>query len=531
MKNKKYFLPILFIVPSLFISFNNSENTETRVSEIILQGSDFIVSNSKPLDFILYLNEDDIFSVELSRLRGKAKMEDLLIRLVDLNQLNEYEVASISEKTDWKSDPISNTGKYRLEISTSSRKEMNCDILMTRRTFYNTKKVQQLSLLETTSIRIGDISDKKTDKPRLIVNLKKGDKLMISSTDYEGANIIRYKVTPTGEEYNINKGEVPIVKDGQYKIEFYALWDNISWLQWKKKFGQAFTKRKFVLKNLSIKRVRLPSINSSNPNINNSNPTIDPNIEARNRTMEFAEKLSQQTQVNTQKMQEQNYQRQQDMTIALNNMQERSQASTEKMIESMTDMIKAVMKKDTNKIAIPGAVIEKSITVTAQENLLYQNKKCILLEGLDDPDNQQFWVYWLGTGKKARQVYEQQDATTKITYKGRGITEVLSNKVLKNKTDKINLLFPNPNDKKNEGLLEEGIEFIVVDKMGEQNYLNGATDYTALDNIEARYTNANFGIGYPRKEDMYLCMCNRNNVTPVDVYLRYQAVSVDYEIN
>jgi hypothetical protein len=208
--------------------------------------------------------------------------------------------------------------------------------------------------------------------------------------------------------------------------------------------------------------------------------------------------------------------------------------NTKNMVEVMEgfkDFLKEMNEKKNYVTEVYSLGNDLNIKLEPQFNFANsnENRKCELLSL--PPSNFNIWFYWIGVGDEAQKAYEEHNATIQNSFKKSlddAAAEYLYGKYTNTNVGRRNPTFPDENEYSN--YLFEDAEYAIVDYYNMQKFKKGQK-YKKLNQSfrNAQFITADHGIStLPSGDlDLYLCTCNNNKATPVNIYFRY--VTIDYE--
>lgn len=176
-----------------------------------------------------------------------------------------------------------------------------------------------------------------------------------------------------------------------------------------------------------------------------------------------------------------------------------------------------IPKQTAGLIPLPGQKI--SVPIQPVMNLAASSRRC---ESLIIPGPAELMVFWLGTGSGAQREFatlEREKYKSLSSYKEKLPTELLgmyAHSILID-PDPSSFLFQS---QRTDSVFREHIEFVIVDRAGKEQFERGGNPSPKVGTLRVEKTFHGAKANITDKE-LYLCMCNRNKYTPVNVSFNY----------
>lgn len=483
----------------------------------IVSISSIKVSKGYPASFILTLERNDIVTVNYKKNSGKADLQQLEVRIVDLNQQEEEVIATF--KRSGRDFLAAYEGKYRVDFVYNGKgsgifKERSLDLSLSLDLdgYDGLKEGETKEVLHATNVVI---EEGENSALKVFYYLNKGDKITVSSQDKKSA-FLKLNITQQPKIMSIKGSTViNIQSDGTYTFNFYLDEDDEG--------GSLLNLRDLLLKDdvlfrdLSIyheravdqtkiaAKVEESSLNGGNSDDlfgNNNNTEAD----EEDNGLGF------------------------DLEKLLTESNKGSEELNAAILETMQQMQESMNKKNIKTIvtSIPNDLelrLEPEMNFASNN----ENRKCeiIALQPTDFP----IWFYWVGVGEEAEQAYEEHDENIYNIYK-KTFSDVAAEHIYgKFGNPELGRKNPSyPDESRYKQYLNEDAEYAIVDFENMRKFMAGDR-YDRLNNParNAKYVTADNGISSKAidDEDMYFCACNNNKATPVNVFFKF--IAIDYQ--
>lgn len=450
----------------------------------LINVTDVEINRDNPAFFNFSFERNDVINVNIQKVFGvknKANIEDLSIKVRNLGR---GETNRIPLGRDFK---IKERGEYSLEIQSSKKKDIVVSILIEVSPGKKYEAGKSYEILKVRNLYIGNntVSQNARNQPRFRFNFRKNDKVTITSSS-NAAAALKVGIVELGDLHTIGS-PITIEEDGDYTFRFFVEQEaNQPWLD--KLFGpdkDGIAFNDLVIRRQVYKEPVSPSANSGG-GFNNS----DPLAETEDAIEEGVDPVAE----------------------ALKSMEEFLASQAEEKVDSA--------------LQAGGELIEfSSIIVHPKMNLdKSPNRICRKLEDLTyAPVPPVMWAYWIGATKKSDDIYQSLNDRFKTRY-GLDLMEFYTQKMLKKQHwnyKKPNAFVPMTSAAE----IKETIEYAIVDLQNKLNFEAGLP-YRAMANGNFIFGNkaikTDYGNGFIPAQETYLCLCNHNRLSPIEVNFKFQ---------
>lgn len=482
------------------------------------------VSKDYDASFVLDLYSNDVVTVQYSKNGGKANIEDIVVRVIDLN-LQEPRVLD-EFKSSGKKFKAPYDGKYRVDfiyvgkggIRLIRERYLDLKIKIDNDGYFELEDGETREIFHAFKCVI---DEGRENALQMTYYLTKGDRITIESADQKSAFLQLY-IQQLGKNFSVSNGSIiEITKDNYYTFFFYLKESEGSLLN----LRELLENDEILFQDLSIYREKAISFDPSSTATNIGNEYNSGGTGQDENEGESEEDAFQQNFLDIQKMMENS-----------NN----SSAETTKMIaEMMMEMQKRqeeMMNKKNVRTEVFATEFDEEFLLEPELNFAVQNgnRQCKELSIFNT--NYQFWFYWVGVGDQASKAFEEQNNKITQSFRkslGNAFAEHLYFKYApeENSKTKRQPQFPDENDFSN--YLSEDIEYAIVDLRNKTAFENGDR-YTKKNSSSrvGKFITSDYGL-CPKPlnpdETLYFCAHNNNKTTAVNVYFKYFLITVEQE--
>lgn len=493
-------------------------------SENMININQIRISKDYDASFVLDLYNNDELTIQYSKNGGKAGLEDLVVRVIDLN-LQEPRVLD-EFKSSGKRFKAPYDGKYRIDFIYTGKG----GIRLIRERYLDLKiKIDNDGYFELEDGETREIfhafkcviDEGRENAFQMTYYFTKGDRITIGSADQKSAFLQLY-VQQLGKNFSVsNSGTIEITKDNYYTLFFY--------LQ-ESEGGSILNLRQFLenddilFQDLSIYREKAISFDPTSTATSIGNQTNGANSDEEEGS-ESSEDALQQNFMDIQKMME--------------NSNSSSAETTQMIAEMMMEMQKRqeeMMNKKNIRTEVFATEFDQEFLLEPEFNFAIQNgnRRCVELSIFNT--NYQFWFYWVGVGDKASKAYEEHNNKITQSFRkslGNAFAEHLYFKYAPEENSKVKRQphFPDENDFS--AYLSEDIEYAIVDFRNKTAFENG--DRYIKKNSSGKvgkFITSDYGLSpKPISSDdtLYFCAHNNNKTTAVNVFFKYFLITVEQE--
>lgn len=514
---QKHLFLILFFITSFGLK-----------AEVLLNVSRVKIAKGYTAEYLFDLEQDDNFELTKKIIGGTGDADDLNVYLVDLNQLEEKKIKTF--KQAFGSIRIPESGLYKLvfEYTGKGRFSWRSKYLNLRFKVesLNTKPLsagESRNVLRMTNVAL----DKDAGNAfKLAFDLEKGDKLYLSSGDQKSA-FVKVKIIQLGINKFLNSlNELSIEKTGTYTMELF-LEENTEVEGLYQTLATLLKNDDINFSDLNITREKsitqvtysqdVGSMYGGNSGADGgAGGSEEAEVDPQTAYMEYWKKMQEAQSSSAESSQEQNAAM---LAFFTENMKMMEELKKEKEIVEITPQERGTVKLN----LAPQSNF--ALNTTSQ----FGNRECSPLN-LKGGNLYNVWFYWIGVGEQAEEAFNiAKEKFSRINSKN--IVQAKSEYYYYSNTDPekagLNPAFPKQNDPEYKPYLSEDVEYAIVDLVNSERFLN-AKPYSRLNLSKYHLVTAAEGISLmPTSPDAeyFLCVCNNNKTTPVDVFFTYFTIS------
>ncbi|GLR16698.1 hypothetical protein GCM10007940_13130 [Portibacter lacus] len=476
------------------------------------------VSKDYPASFVLTLERNDIVTIDFNKKSGNADINQLEVRIIDLNQ-QEEETMEVFNRSG-RDFLAKYDGNYRVDFIYNGKgsgifreRSMEIGVSIDLDGYEGLKEGESKEVLHATN---AVIEEGESNALKVVYYLNKGDKITVSSTDKKSA-FLKLNITQQPKILSVKGSTViDIMSDGTYTLNFYLDEDEegTSLLN----LRELLSKDDVLFRDLSIYRERavdFSKLASSNKNSSDgSNTKSDDLFNSSSSNLEEEEGNGLGF----------------DLEKLLSETNKGSEEFNKSLLQTMKDMQESLNKKNIKTIvtSIPSDLqmrLEPEMNFSSNN----ENRKCQAIPL--QPTSFNIWFYWVGVGENAEQAYEEHNSEITNIYK-KSFADVAAEHIYgKFGNPELGRKNPSYPDETRYGqFLNEDAEYAIVDFENMRKFMAGDR-YNKLNKParNATYITADNGISgkAANDEEMYFCACNNNKATPVSVFFKF--IAIDYE--
>jgi len=518
---KKYFIHLfIMLFLSALVSFSFEDNTGS--SEIILDVEHIAIDILNPLKLYLHNDTDEGYfregdglnvSIEIEKISkgalkwlGGGKMKHLKMIFTNLETGEEFEVLSQDFGQNIKfGGGGATTGNYSIKI-TGTKKPTPMKIKITK--FYGTPQTEEerntpYDMVRIESMYIGEYDEA---KPRFFVPLSEGDKIAVTTSS---TLAIKFKRENDGMPFSVPQGELIAASSETWKLLF-----NLELPEDNRGLLKLRTSNKRFI-DLRIRRY----------------PYIDPGSAAGAGGLAGVGGMGSDS-LGGGAGAAGAGEGADPFAGILEGINAGNSDNSALMAKALADLQKSLeeMNKKTFKSKpsfITGSTEEDGVYVVAPKlDLTGKNKLC---KSIDFTDKGLYWAYWIGVGNNANDLYKKTQETT-LSRNSVGTLSLVEH-YASFVTENVNKKVSHPGFKMIETKLAnagEFIEYAIVNETNRAKFENGQkyTPYKpgwSKRNTVVDHGNATMVEG----EKLYLCLCNENKMSPLDVYFKYEVYNLE----
>lgn len=503
-----------------FFSFLLCSNTLS--ADNALNINSIRVSKDYPASFVIDLYSNDVVSIKYSKISGKGNMDDLVVKVVDLN-LQEPETLKEIDRSG-RNFAAPYDGKYRIDfiyrgkggIRLIRERFIELKISVDNDGYFDLEDGETREVLHATACVIDEGKDKAM---QLGYFLTEGDRITIGCDDSKSAFLQLY-IPQLGKNYSIGSSKtIEISKDSYYSFHFFLQeGESGSILNFKDLLKDA----DILFQDLIIYREKAISFDP----IGSSGTFGDADASNVDEDEDEEEDVSlEQDFLDIEKMMENS---------------NKGSAETTKMIAEMMMEMQKKQEEMLNKKNISTEVyateLEEDLLLEPELNFAKQdlNKQCIELNTFNS--NYNLWFYWVGVGDEAAKAFEEHNEKISKSFRQplmNAYAEYLYYKYSSDETVKTRSKPNFPEEADFPQYLKEDIEYAIVDYENKRKFENGQRFRKKnVSSKRAKSITADFGVcSKPDSTDeiLYFCAKNNNKATAVNVHFRYFLIQYEQE--
>lgn len=476
------------------------------------------VSKDYPASFVLTLERNDIVTVNFNKKSGNADINQLEVRIIDLNQQEEETMVTFDRSG--RDFLAKYDGNYRVDFIYNGKgsgifKERSLELSLSIDLdgYEGIKEGESKEVLHATNVVI---EEGESSAFKVVYYLKKDDKITVSSTDKKAA-FLKLNITQQPKILSVRGSTIiDITSDGTYTFNFYLDEDEEggSLLN----LRELLSKDDVLFRDLSIYRERavdFSKLSAANKNDNDgNNANNDDLFNSSSSTLEEEDENGLGF----------------DLEKLLSETNKGSEEFNSMLLATMKEMQESMNKKNVRTIvtSIPSDLqmrLEPELNFASNN----ENRKCQTIPL--QPTGFDIWFYWVGVGENAEQAYEEHNDEITNIYK-KSFADVAAEHIYgKFGNPELGRKNPSyPNEARYGEYLNEDAEYAIVDFENMRRFMAGER-YNKLNKParNAKYITADNGISGKAADDgdMYFCACNNNKATPVSVFFKF--IAIDYE--
>jgi|GEM_PF-4362882 len=512
---KKYFIHLCIVLSlSALVSFSFED--ETGSTETILDVENIAIDLLNPLKLYLhnsegYFKEGDGLNVSvelleidnknLRKILGGGKLKHLKLIFTNLETSEEFEVLSQDLGQTIKfGDSGATTGNYSV-IFTGTKRLTPMRIRMTKA--YGTPPTQEerntpYDIVRIETMFIGDYAE---SKPIFHLPLQEGDRISATTSS---ALTIKFQRLSDGRTFNMPQAEPLVAENTETWKLLYSLEvpdDPKGFLNFRK------GNKRFI--DLTIKRY--PYIS---PNANGGVGGLAGDGSTGNGDGTDGEGAEVDP-----------------MTAILSEMGKGSSDNSAIMAKALSELQKSMeeMNKKTfkNKPEFVGSSSEEEVRsmVAPKLDLTGKNRFC---KKIQFSEKGLYWAYWIGVSEESNEIYKKtQEKTLKRTGSG---TLSLIEHYASIVTENVNKKVKHPGFSEIEIKLSnagEFVEYAIVNELNKEKFERGEKYKPIRPGWAKRNAVTDYGNTAMLEDDEpYICLCNENKVSPLDVYFRFEVYNL-----
>jgi len=509
-------------------------STIDSYAEVLLDVKSFKVSKNYPAEFLFDLTEGDNFILSFNKVGGNVDASKVLVEVIDLNDIEEsvldqFRIPSGNLR-------IPNDGKYLVRFSYNGK-----DITLKGRRFgnfslkvesLNTEKMQPgeyRNVMQLTSIAI---DDDENNALKVIFKVKKGDIISFSSSDPK-SSIVKVYLQQLGKTGFVNSlSQVIATQDNYFTCNIY-LSDNddpinlYNVTELLKNGDLLFTDLLITQQRPARPLSPTGSMSGSSGSSSYDSGSGSTSYDSGSSTSAYDDNLA--------RIQEMQMSGQDNSAAIAEALQNSANVSAE-TINSMLEYIKESSKPRENVevFSIPQADIKvvlgpKGNLFRNNKNATVSNKYCqeLILQGT----NFDKWFYWIGVGEKASEAFDREvERFSGKTGNRKQLTKSKAEFIYymnDPENRRINPPFPNPRNYVD--YFNEDVEYAIVDEYNKRLFLEDK-NYQIKGYRKAPLVMSDeyWAISPPNPDIVYyLCLCNNNERTPIDVTFKYFTIDTE----
>lgn len=195
------------------------------------------------------------------------------------------------------------------------------------------------------------------------------------------------------------------------------------------------------------------------------------------------------------------------------------------MIKTIEDMNKKTFKSKPTYVTGTTPAVNEKIVVSPKNDLTGKSRFC---QSISLGKEGAYWSYWIGIGKDAIESYNTiQEQTLKRNSKGTQtlvehyaslLTENVNKKVTYAGYDLIKTRLINAG---------EFVEYAIVDEINKVKFEAGTKYQTFIPGWTKRNTVLDYGNSALPGTNLYICLCNENKMSPLDVHFKYEVYNLE----
>lgn len=519
---------ILSIVQVIIILLMGITATDAAV---LLDVKSFKVSKNYPAEFLFDLTEGDNLILSFNKVGGNVDVSKVAVEVIDLNDIEEtvldqFRIPSGNLR-------IPSDGKYLIRLSYSGK-----DITFKGRKFGNfSLKVESLNteklkggefrnVLQLNSIAIDDDQE---NALKVIFKVKKGDIITFSSADPK-SSIVKVYLQQLGKTGFVNSLSQIIAPQDYYLSCNIFLADNDDPVNLYN-VRELLKNGDLLFTDLVITQERpakaLLASNTVNPDGSGGSSSTSSSGTEASSSNPYDDYLAQ-----LQEQQNAGADNSSAIAAALQNSADLSAETLDNMIEYLKESTKP--KEIVDVFTIPQADIKVTLGPAGNlfrknKNASFSNKHCqeLALPGT----NFNKWFYWVGVGKKAGEAFEEEVERFSTRNGGRKQLTAAKAEYIYYMNDPENSRFnPSfPSTKNYPAYFSEDVEYAIVDDVNKDRFLRGE-NYLFNNYRKSKYVTVDesWSISPPNSDTIYwICFCNNNERTPVDVIFKYFTIDTE----
>ena len=503
-------------------------------ADVLLDVKSFKVSKNYPADFLFDLLEDDNVILSFNKVGGNVDVSKVVVQVIDLNDieetvLDEFRIPSGNLR-------IPSDGKYLIRFQYTGK-----DITLKGRRFGNfSLKVESLdteklqpgefrNVMQLNSIAIDDDSE---NALKVIFKVKKGDIISFSSADPK-SSIVKVYLQQLGKTGFVNSlSQVVATQDNYFTCNIFLSDNddpvNLYNVRELLKNGDLLFTDLIISQQRPAQPLSTSAAIAANSNSGGAyNDGSSSGSSAEEESNPYDNYLTQ-----LQEQQANGSDNSAAIAQALQNSANLSAETLNSMIEYMKESSKP--KEQVDVFTIPQADINVSLGPAGNlfkknKNASFPNRYCqeLALPGT----NFNKWFYWIGVGDKAGEAFEEEVDRFSTRNGGRKqLTQVKAEYFYymnDPNNSRFNPSFPNPRNYP--AYFKEDVEFAILDDVNKDRFLNGLK-YKTINYRKSKLVTSDeyWAISPPNSDVIYwICLCNDNERTPIDVTFKYFTIDTE----
>ncbi len=514
---KKYFFHLVIMLSlSTLVSFSFEDNTGS--SEIVLDVENIAIDILNPLKLYLhnsdgYFKEGDGLNVSVEileiskknirKILGGGKMKHLKMIFTNLDTGEEFEVLSQDFAQTIKFGGGGATaGNYSI-ILTGTKRLTPMRIRMTKSYAEAPTEEERNAPYDMVRIETMFIGDHEEAKPIFNFPMQEGDRITATTSS---ALSIKFQRLSDGRSFNMPQADPLVAETSETWRLLYSLElpeDVKGFLNFRK------GNKRFI--DLTIKKYPYvaPTANGGSgiagdgTGENGTNGSGAADGTPKNPLANLMEKMSE----------------------GSNNSGALMAEAISEMSKTLEEMNKKTFKNKPTYVTGSTPTVNEKIVVAPKNDLTAKSRFCrpigIGKEGA-------YWAYWIGIGKEALEHYDKiQKQTLERNSKG---TQTLVEHYATQITENVNKKGSHPSL----GMIEtnlvnagEFVEYAIVNEINKDKFEKGKKYQAFRPSWAQRNVVVDHGNSSMPPEDLFLCLCNENKMSPLDVHFKYEVYNLE----
>ncbi|MGK0363303.1 MAG: hypothetical protein ACI85O_000348 [Saprospiraceae bacterium] len=494
---------IALIITTLILTSFYYQSQTRDLGTVLLDSRNIFIQKKIPVEFLFSFEKGERISIryrENSGSKSKGDIDDLTVRIRNITTGN---IESVPVNGYAFTPPSS--GNYQLRFETNKR--IRLDVRVSKKTGIEARSDEQVEMFSLRNLLVGiEVLGKASviKRPTFKVKLGEGESVVINSGD-DDSGVVKY--TLNGKSYMLGQ-MATVARSGDYDVELYIPLDKED-LKFglKDLVGMAKDSKQKMLSDLTFS-VKVPYI-AAEVVVNEAGEIVEsPDMSQENAQRRLQESLIE--------------------------MMNNSQKGTENIVgefgKTYSDMIglfEQAFRKDTVLVTVMKAELEIPISLSGKADLNGSPRHCEAL-GLSGSSN--FWIYYIGVGKDVGSAYEEKDRDA-LSLRSKGLggvyADAVKDEIFLKKEGRINSVSDFfPTAKGFPGIIFEDVEFAIVNESNRLLFEKNLP-FQAYNSVQGKNIGSAHGWLPSAEEQLSVCVCNDNKVTPLDVFFLRQEVSLE----